>query len=250
MLTGFYSAASGVLVNQKNINIISNNLVNSQTPGYRASEIKESAFEKELMMRSDSSGAVQLGDGKGTLAVAVGGVTTSFEPGKLQQTGRKLDMAISGDGFFNVQGSDGNTYYTRNGSFTVDDQGYLQLEGIGRVQGQNGDIAITSSDINVGTDGTIKDSSGNILGQIMVSAPSDYSTMTKSSNGMYTSSSQMNTPIDFQVLQGNIELSNADMNSEMTKMMSSQRALQNCASALKTIDTLNQKAAASIASAV
>jgi len=247
MLSGFYTVASGVLVNQKCVDVIGNNLVNSQTPGFRSDSVKETPFEQELMSRYDSSGNALLGDGKVSIAVTVGGISTSFEAGRLQETGRKLDMAVSGDGFFSVKGYDGNAYLTRNGSFSVDNQGYLALSGVGRVQSANGDIAVSGSDISVGTDGTVKSAGGNTLGKILVEEPADFTTLKKNQNGLFTTTGQLGASGKFQLLQGNLELSNVDINSEMTNLIASQRALQNCASALKTIDSLDQKASAQIA---
>ena len=247
MFSGFYTISSGVFVNQKSVNTISNNLVNAQTPGYRTESIAHSAFEKELMFRSDSSGGTVLGDGMQSPLTVIDGVQTKFSPGQLKETGLNLDIAIDGDGFFNIKGYDGNIYLTRNGSFSIDSQGYLALEGVGRVQGKNGDIAVKTSDFAVRADGTVANSSGQVLGNILVTVPTDYTTLQKSGNGLFTSTNTMNVSSNFQLQQKHLELSNVDVNEELTNLMATQRALQNCASALKTIDGLDQKASAQIA---
>jgi len=69
----------------------------------------------------------------------------------------------------------------------------------------------------------------------------------KSGNGLFTSTTAMNVSTSCQLLQKNLELSNVDVNEEMTNLMATQRALQNCASVLKTIDGLDQKAVSQIA---
>ncbi len=247
MFSGFYSIASGVLVNQKTIDTISNNLVNAQTPGYCTESVTHSAFKQELMARSDASGSTILGDGIISPYTVIDGVQTSFDPGQLKETGRSLDVAISGDGLFNIKGSDGNTYLTRNGSFSIDSGGYLVLPGAGRVQGKNGDIQVKSSDITVSSDGTVESSSGQVLGNILVTTTTDYKTLQKAGNGLYTSSATMNVANNCKLLQKQLELSNVDVNNELTNLMATQRALQNCASALKTIDGLDQKASSQIA---
>jgi flagellar basal-body rod protein FlgF len=247
MFSGFYSIASGVLVNQKTIDTISNNLVNAQTPGYRAESVTHSAFEQELMARSDSSGSTILGDGIISPYTVINGVQTTFTSGQLKDTGRSLDVALEGDGFFNIKGSDGNTYLTRSGSFSIDGEGYLVLPGAGRVQGENGDIQVKSSDITVSSDGTVESSSGQALGKILVTTTADLTTLQKAGNGLYTSSAAMNASDNCRLFQNKLELSNVDVNVELTNLMATQRALQNCASALKTIDSLDQKASAQIA---
>ncbi|NLH00329.1 MAG: flagellar biosynthesis protein FlgG, partial [Clostridiales bacterium] len=72
MLSGFYTIASGIIVNQRNLETIGNNLTNIQTPGYRGERIVKSAFEQELMSRLEASGNTVLGDGIGATAVLVG----------------------------------------------------------------------------------------------------------------------------------------------------------------------------------
>lgn len=247
MFAGFYSIASGVLVNQKTIDTISNNLVNAQTPGYRTESLSHSAFEQELMSRTDSTGSTLLGDGIISPYTEINGAQITFTPGIVQETGRSLDVALDGDGFFNIKGSDGNTYLTRNGSFSIDSEGYLALAGVGRVQGKDGDIQVKSADIKIGSDGTVVSASGQALGNILVTTTSDLTTLQKAGNGLFTSSTQMNTSGSCRVLQEQLELSNVDVNEELTNLMATQRALQNCASALKTIDGLDEKAASQIA---
>lgn len=247
MLSGFYTISSGLMVNQRNVETIGNNLVNNQTPGYRTERIVNSTFEQELMSRQDSSGSQTLGDGIGATAAVIDNSVTIFQPGLLKETGRSLDVAINGDGFFNIRGSDGKTYLTRNGTFDIDSQGYLVLPGVGRVQGQSGDISVKTSDFTVSQDGSITSTTGTVLGKIQISAPQDYTTLERASNGLFTTTAQLNTSTGYQLLQNNIELSNVDMNTELTNLIAAQRALQNCATALKTVDSLNRKAAAQIA---
>lgn len=234
-------------MNQKAIDTISNNLVNAQTPGYRTESVSHSAFEQELMARSDSSGSTILGDGIISPYTVINGIQTTFSPGMIKDTGRNLDVALDGEGFFNIKGSDGNTYLTRNGSFSIDGDGYLVLAGAGRVQGKNGDIQVKSSNISIGEDGTVESASGQVLGKILVTNTSDLTTLQKAGNGLYTSSATMTTSDSCRLLQKQLELSNVDVNEELTNLIATQRALQNCASALKTIDSLDQKAAAQIA---
>lgn len=247
MLSGYYTIASGLLANQRNVESIGNNLVNNQTPGYRTERIVNSAFEQELMTRRDSSGSATLGDGIGATAAVVDDSLTLFDPGLLKETGRNLDIAINGDGFFNIKGTDGKTYLTRNGAFDIDSQGYLVLPGVGRVQGKSGDISIKTSDISVQSDGTVLSSTGTTVGNILISAPADNTKLERTDSGLFTTQDALNPSTGFQLLQKNLELSNVDMNIELTNLIAAQRALQNCASALKTVDSLNRKAAAQIA---
>ena len=141
MLSGYYTIASGMLSNQRNLDAIGNNLVNSQTPGYRGERVVNSAFEMELMTRREATGNEVLGDGVGQVAAIVDDSVTMFQSGLLKDTGRNLDVSINGSGFFNIAAADGTTYLTRNGGFDIDEEGYLILPGYGRVLGQNGEIS-------------------------------------------------------------------------------------------------------------
>ena len=242
MFSGYYTIASGLITNQHAIETIGNNIDNALTPGYRAEHTVRSAFEQQLLSRLDSQGTASLGSQKGFPIATVSGSVTSFEPGTIKETDRNLDAAINGDGFFVVKGTDGQNYLTRNGSFSVDDQGYLQLAGCGRVQGALGDIHVGTSDIKIDAAGIITDRQGNTLGTLSIVQPADVKALTRADNGMFTGGG--NTPsTSFEIVQGSLEQSNVDMNTEITNLIAAQRDLQNCASALKIIDTLDRKSA-------
>ena len=248
MFSGYYTIASGIITSQRNVETIGNNLMNIQTPGYRKERIVSSAFEQELMSRIDSSGKTVLGDGIGATVAIVGDSLTQFETGLFKETGRSLDVAINGNGFFNITGKDGKVYLTRNGSFDIDEEGYLVLPGVGRVKGQNGDIRVNSSDFTIAADGTVTGTDGSVLGKILVTSTDDNSVLERTPNGLFTSQTQLGVSTNFQLIQNGLELSNVDMNTELTDLIAAQRSLQSCSSALKIIDQIDRKAASQIAS--
>ncbi|MEG0940826.1 MAG: flagellar hook basal-body protein [Oscillospiraceae bacterium] len=243
MLSGFYTISSGMLASQRNIDTIGSNLLNIQTPGYRGERVINSAFEQELMTRREKnkSGGV-LGDGVGATAAIVDDVLSSFTEGTIKPTGRTLDAAINGEGFFNVTGEDGKNYLTRNGNFSLDKDGYLVLPGVGKLVSDNGNIKVASSNITFLSDGTVQDEKGVSLGKLVISSPADYTTLERTTDGLFTSAQQVPVSQNFQLIQNNLELSNIDMNVELTSLVAAQRSFQNCSSALKTIDALNRKA--------
>jgi flagellar basal-body rod protein FlgG len=247
MLSGYYTIASGMMANQKHLDVISNNLVNAQTTGYRAGRATFSSFEMELMSVMQNGQQTVLGDGVGAPIVLIDGERTLFQPGLLESTGRNLDVAINGEGFFNVTGQDGTTYLTRNGGFDLDTEGYLVLPGVGRVMGTNGYIRATNADVQVAADGTVLSATGAQLGKILITAPTDYTTLERTPNGMFTSAAALPTPTQYALVQHNLEKSNVDLNTELTNLIAAQRAFQSCSSALSTIDTINRKAAQQIA---
>lgn len=248
MLSGFYTIASGILTNQRNIDTIGNNLLNLQTPGYRSERVVVSSFEQELMIRREQQGVEVLGDGTGATAAVVGDTVTLFSGGTLKPTDRGLDAAINGEGFFNITGADGVNYLTRNGGFDIDEQGYLILPGLGRVVGENGAILVGGSDIAIREDGSIENAGGELLGRLLITAPDENTALERQANGMFTSQAPLVAAQAFQVVPKYLELSNGDMNQEMTNLLAAQRAFQNCSSALEIIDALDRKAATHIAS--
>lgn len=250
MLSGFYTAASGLLTQQRDLDVIGNNLSNARTPGYRADRTVVSSFERALSVRLEEHG--QGGAlGGGAPAAVVDEVVSLFEAGDLQDTGRSLDLAVDGNGFFNIQGNDGNIYLTRSGQFDVDEQGYLVLPGAGRVLGEDGaPIQARGSGLQVERDGTVLDADGNYAGRLLLTMPPEDTALTKFNNGLFTlpAGAGAQQATGYAVQQGVLELSNVNLNQELTNFIATQRAFQSCSSALQIIDGMNQKAASRIAS--
>lgn len=246
MHSGFYTIASGLLTRQREIDTIGNNLANLQTPGYRSDRIVTSAFELGLLKQQEGGTERTLGDGGSPITV-VGDSVTVMTGGDFQSTGRTLDIAIGGDGFFNVQGQDGTTYLTRNGQFTVDEQGYLSLAGLGRVLGQGGLLQVGSDQVTVDQTGNVYNDAGALVGTLSITRQADDTVLEKMDNGAFTAPQGTVNAQDYTIYQGVLERSNVDMNQEMTNFISAQRAFQTCSSALKMIDELDQAAATKIA---
>ncbi|MFV0314193.1 MAG: flagellar hook-basal body protein [Anaerotignum sp.] len=245
MFKGFYNLTSGMLTQNKNLNVISNNLANVSTTGYKADTMVSGTFKDEMMSRTANNilGAqAELGN---TSMITVPYETiTNFEAGGWENTGSPLDFAINGNGFFEVQ-SDEGTVYTRNGSFILDNEGYLTLQGVGRVNGTNGSIRIDADDFSVDQTGNIYSNTGQLISKIKVVDFADYAALTKVGEGLFTGGGQ-GVDSDATVLWEYIETSNVDAAQEMTAMLVSQRALQSAAQVLKMYDALAAKAATEI----
>lgn len=247
MHSGFYTIASGLLTRQREIDTIGNNLANLQTPGYRSDRIVTSAFELGLLKQQEGGAERTLSEG-GSPVTIVGDSVTVMTGGDFQSTGRTLDIAIGGDGFFNVQGQDGTTYLTRNGQFTVDAQGYLALAGMGRVLGQGGLLQVGSDQVTVDQAGNVYNAAGGLVGTLSITRQADNTVLEKMDNGAFTAPQGAVNAQEYTIYQGILERSNVDMNQEMTNFISAQRAFQTCSSALKIVDELDQQAATKIAS--
>jgi len=139
-----YVAASGVRATMQRQEVLANNLANVNTPGFRAETV---AFRV----------APVNGEGLQTRAfVAESTPGADFSPGVTTTTGRTLDVAVQGQGFFAVQGTDGREGYTRNGGFTVNDQGQLVTHAGQAVLGDGGPISVQPGTVlSIASDGSI-----------------------------------------------------------------------------------------------
>ncbi len=244
MFQGYYNLTSAMLTQTRNLNVIGTNMSNVSTPGYKSDQMTISAFEEKLIARSNDKSMVnseQVG--------AYGGLVyadrnyTDYAQGAYVATGMPLDFALLSEGFYTVQTTQGNVY-TRNGSFSLDDEGYLTLQGVGRVLGTNGaPILLNSTDIKTDNMGNIYDSKTNaFLGRIGVVDFEDYETqLIKGDNGTFTALNGGAVAVDATIEQGAVEGSNVDSVSEMSKMMASQRALQSSAQIFTMYDQLIAK---------
>jgi len=242
MFQGFYNLASGVLTQTRKLNVISNNMANVTTPGFRSDTYTETTFRDVIMYRTgntDKSGTTPIGEMN--RIVAGDRNYTNYKQGALTQTASSLDFALTGKGFFAVQ-SGGQTLYTRNGSFCLDDQGYLYLDGVGRVLGTNGPIYLGTD--KLGTDGMgslYNSETGQLLGKIQVVDFNNYDTeLEKTTGDMFIATGapqNVNTPM----MQYTLEDSNVDVIQEYTEMMAIERSLQSAAQLQKMYDQLAAK---------
>ncbi len=250
MYSGFYTLASGILTRQNEIDVLGNNITNIKTPGYKTDRVETSAFEMELMLRMENGNPTVLGDGVGQVSSIIQDIHTIMEPGIIENTDRELDIAINGDGFFNIRTQDGQTAITKNGNFDLDEQGFLVLNGVGRVLGQNGEIYIGASGFKVGTDGSVISAEGNFIDRLLINKPAEGITAEKLENSSFLIQNEgdLVAAESFTVIQGALESSNVDINTELTKLIEAQRSFQLYSSAMKIIDQMDQNGTSKIAS--
>lgn len=249
MLKGFYTLTSGMLTQSRNLNTISNNMANTSTPGFKKDTMVSTTFQEELLYRTgnkDKSGRASLGSSTSMIRKADKTIT-NYSQGTFDDTERTLDFAIQDKGFFEIQTKDGNRY-TRNGSFTLDEQGYLTLQHVGRVMGENGPILLNADNINVDNKGNILSETGEELGRIKIVDFNDYSQLTKIDEGVFQNPNAQNIKLNDNpnIKSKTLERSNVNPMNEMVSMMTSQRALQSASQILKMYDQLLGKAVTEI----
>src|ERR1019366_9976649 len=173
MLRALYSAAAGMQSQQVNLDVISKNLANTNTTGYKSSRLQ---FQDLLYQNSRQAGSQQGGGNQlpSSLQVGQGSVPVAterlFTQGNLTQTGNNLDVAIQGNGFFEVQMPDGSLAYTRDGSFKTDAQGRVVTSDGYPVQGGLAPVPAGTTGITITASGaaTYTTASGNTNFQIQL----------------------------------------------------------------------------------
>jgi flagellar basal-body rod protein FlgF len=240
---GFYNLTSGMLSQGRRLDVIANNMTNLSTSGYKAETYTDRTFEEVLISRvgnKDKSGATVIGEESYILAPDQ--LYVDYTQGSFKETGMPLDFAIQGDGFFAIQTQDG-VQYTRDGNFSLDEEGRLCLGGHGLVLDPNGQpITLYTDRIEADEAGRIYTQDGIYQGQLGVFTFADNAQLAKAESGLFEPGNQQAQAAGGQVLWKYVEESNVDMLQEMTRMLSAQRTLQSGAQVLKLYDSLLTKA--------
>lgn len=257
MIRALWTAASGMQAQQLNIDVVANNLANVNTTGFKKSraDFQDLMYQNLKSTGSPSTNSTQVPSGiQVGLGSKAAAVTKIFTPGNISQTGNELDIAIEGDGFYQIQMPDGSTGYSRAGAFKRDSQG--------RVVNSDGypllpEIVIPSNatKINIGNDGTVSvmqagQSAPTSVGNIQLanfSNPSGLSALGKNIYQPSDSSGNATTGTPGQngvgtVSQGFLEMSNVSVMEEMVSMITGQRAYEVNSKAVQTADEMLQQA--------
>ncbi|NCE65530.1 flagellar hook-basal body protein [Pseudoflavonifractor sp. 524-17] len=242
MYKGFYNLTSGMLTQQRNLNVVSNNLVNISTAGFKEERYTASTFDEVLFNRVGNKRKDYTGIGNISYIRATSEIYTNYDQGIPEPTGIPLDFAIEGDGFFAVQTENNGTIYTRAGSFSLDDDGYLCFPGHGRVLGRDSQpIRLSTDKIEADNWGQIYTETGVLVGQLGVFTFEDNGALEHEDEGIFTGENA--TLVERPTIHWKyLERSNVDMVRQMTEMLTCQRALQSAAQAAKIYDQLMTKA--------
>ncbi len=163
MIRGLYTGASGMVVQMERLNTIANNLANVDLTGYKRDTSVEKAFPELLLRRMNDDGVYIFPFGSVDTTPIVGKlgtgveeneVFTVFTQGPLKETGNDFDLALQGKGFFAIQ-TDVGERYTRNGTFLLNNEGYLVTKNGDLVLGEHGPIKLKENNFVVDQDGKI-----------------------------------------------------------------------------------------------
>jgi flagellar basal-body rod protein FlgG len=236
MPSGLYIAASGMNASVTRENIVSNNLANLNTVGFKQDHSVDVAFPTYLITRLHDQ-RMKVADGtlelRPNIGIMGGGVipkesATDFAQGSQIETKNPLDFTLTGPGFFAVAGPSGKTLYTRDGSFSLDLNGRLVTKDGLAVLGHNGEIFIDGSQVAVDQEGNIS-VDGKALDQLLMVKVADEGKLTKVGHSLFQTTPDNKTdlnPEDVQVQQGFLEQSNVNAIREMVDMIQVYRSYE------------------------
>lgn len=256
MVRGLYTAASGMIAQEHNLDTIANNLANMDLVGYKRDTAVFKSFPELLLRRANDDGVVWFPLGSydrmpviGTVGtgVEVNEVFTEFEQGPLRSTENPFDFALEGRGWFAVETPDG-VRYTRNGSFLLDKDSYLVTKDGYYVLGENGRIRIKANNISVNEQGEIVVNldlqpdprrlvsyaendwkAPQVIDRLLIADFRQPRALVKQGNSLWKPTDEA-LPVfitrDAKVRQGFLEMSNVNPVREMTRMIEVQRTYE------------------------
>lgn len=255
MVRGLYAAYTGMLNEQKRLDVVSNNIANAATVGYKKEGVTNQAFDDVLAIKikDGSEGYADRRIGTMNLGVKLGETYTDYTQSSLRETGNTYDLAIEGNGFFKVAVTDANgnetVKYTRAGNFTMNKDGYVVDSSGNKLLGANGYVQVPTEAANV----TI-DLSGNVYAdgvltdQVQLADFEDYDYLKKYGDTMYdTLDGAKEIDASGSIRQGYTEQSNVQSVNEMINMISITRAYEANQKVINTVDGMIDKAVNSVA---
>lgn len=257
MIRALWTAASGMQAQQMNIDVVANNLANVNTTGFKKSraDFQDLMYQTLKTTGAPSSNSTQVPTGiQIGLGAKPAAVTKIFTAGNISQTGNDLDLAIEGDGFFQIQTPDGATAYSRAGAFKKDSQGRI-VNSDGYPMIPEVVVPANATKISVGNDGTVSvmqagQNSPTTIGTIQLATFSNPAGLSSMGHNLYQPSDSSGTATTGTpgqngigtLSQGFLEMSNVSIMEEMVNMIVGQRAYEVNSKAVQAADEMLQQA--------
>lgn len=263
MLRGFYTAASGMITQQRHQEALGNNIANANTPGYKADQAVIRSFPEMLIQAQGSKNIPTINGLNIPLNQQIGSLNTgvyvqemlpNFNQGDIRETSIATDLALvqtalpdeTGGLFFNVQNEAGDTRLTRNGNFTVDGQGFLVTnEGYYVLDQAGNPIQTGGTDFTVTPEGILQTAEQNTaLGIVYAENVND---LIKEADNLYEGeAAAVPAGTTYTIQQGFLESSNVDAATTMTEMMNAYRMFETNQRVLRAYDESMGKAVTEI----
>ncbi len=236
MNRGIYVALSGTLAQQKRLDVLTNNLANVNTPGFK----KDKAVFKMALPPPDNQTSLSTGSLKDKVFVETNSIATDFSTASYNQTGNPLDLAIEGDGFFEVMTPQG-TRYTRDGSFRRNEEGELVTTEGYKVMGDGGPIRIEGNGVKVDREGNVQVDGAPVGKLKVVDFPKPYP-LKKEMENLYALPASVNAMLsNAEIRQGYTEGANVSVIREMTSMIDVMRSYESYIKAMQSMDEATGK---------
>ncbi|MCA9733258.1 MAG: flagellar basal-body rod protein FlgF [Deferribacteres bacterium] len=231
MIRGLFTSATSMTARRTEQEIVTNNLANMNTAGYKRDRI---AFHNVL----DASNMVN--DDQNFQGIEY--IETDYSAGQFKQTDNTLDFALEGEGFFVVQNGN-EQFYTRNGNFMLGNDGELLSSNGFRVMGADGPIVLRENDFVVNKDGTFL-SENTIVGKLLVVAFDEPRNLDKAGYNLFSKPAALPEPqiVDTAIKQGALEESNVNPLEEMVNLIMISRDYNENQKSIQTQDSTLQKA--------
>ena len=252
MLRAFSTAATGMTAQQMIVDVIANNLANISTTGFKRSQVD---FQDLMYMklkepgREVASGVVAPSGFEIGMGVSPASTMKVYTPGELQNSGRSLDIAIEGQGFFQVTGPGGETRYTRDGSLRLNAEGNL-VTSDGYTIEPAINVASDTVGISIAEDGTVTlkngDGTSSSAGQITLARFSNPSGLSSEGGNLLSETAASGTATTTapgsggagKLQQNFLEKSNVQMVTELVNLITAQRAYEINSRAIKAGDEM------------
>ncbi len=256
MMNSLWIAKTGMTAQQTNLDVISHNLANVSTTGYKRNraEFQDLMYQNQRQVGAQASEDSQLPTGLHLgLGVNVGAISREFRSGAMQNTTNNFDLAIDGNGFFQIQMPDGTTAYTRDGSF--------KLNADGQMVTSNGTIAVNAPTMPTPPpDSVTIDQNGNVeyfrgsdsvaTGKLDLAIFINPAGLEPIGNNLFRQSNASGEPqvgdrltsnAFGAIKQGFLETSNVNVVTELVEMIQTQRAYEMNSKAIQTSDQMLAK---------
>lgn len=244
MTRALYTGFTGMVNEQKRLDIIANNIANAATVGYKGENVTSQSFEDVLTLkiRDNSEYYLDRPVGNMSLGVRIGEVYTDFTQGSLRETSNTYDLAVEGKGFFEIREGD-NIRYTRDGIFKMTQDGFIVDADGNHVQAEGGDLQVpVDATIAIKVDGSVY-ANGVYVDTVKLVDFEDYDYLEKVGDVSYK---PVDGAVSFDatgvIRQGYTEQSNINAVSEMVDMIAITRAYEANQKVIHTEDSLLEKA--------
>lgn len=248
MIRGLYTSAVGMTTQMRKMDVVTNNIANADTTGFKRDGVITQTFEERLFHRLDGGSVGGMNPSVGSMAMGVGvdDLWTDFSIGALRETGGTLDLTLSDTGFFVVNSVDsaGNVTerLTRNGAFTLSPGNTLMTIGGDIVMGENGPIQIPNGEIYIDARGDIFSNEVFVDRIAVVDFENRESLRKFGHNLFFTTEESVPMPFTGSVLQGFLEGSNVSSINEMVDMITLSRLFETNQRMINIHDTTLQRA--------